>query len=354
VRRPGQPSEPDAGDPSARPARRPPLADGHSDSLLWNRDLTLRQRHGRLDFPRLAQAGVRLQCFTVVTRGYPVVGGVGAIAWWRRWPRAARRGPWARCLFQIESLHELCARSGGAVRAAGTSAELDGALSSGAIAAVLGVEGAHALEGRLERVRELRARGVAFMSLVHLTNNELGGSSTLLMGDRPLTPLGRTVLEAMELSGMALDLAHASHRTFREALAATRAPVLCSHAGAAGVTPGRRNLEDAELRAIADRGGVTGIIFARIYLGGRTLDHLVRHVLHAVRVAGEEAVAFGSDYDGLVALPRGMRDVTDLPRLVDALARNLPGRVVEKVAWGNWRRFFGEALRPQGSGERRA
>jgi membrane dipeptidase len=105
-----------------------------------------------------------------------------------------------------------------------------------------------------------------------------------------------------------------------------------------------RNLEDDQLRALADRGGVVGIIFATLYLGGRDLDDVVRHLQHALDVAGEDAVAFGSDFDGLVPLPRGMRDVTDLPRLVDALARRVPSAVVEKVAWRNWRRFFGETL----------
>ena len=71
---------------------------------------------------------------------------------------------------------------------------------------------------------------------------------------------------------------------------------------------------------------------------------MVRHVEHALDVAGEDAVAFGSDFDGLVPLPRGMRDVTDVPRLVEALARRRPAAVVEKVAWTNWRRFFSETL----------
>jgi membrane dipeptidase len=105
-----------------------------------------------------------------------------------------------------------------------------------------------------------------------------------------------------------------------------------------------RNLEDGELRAIADRGGVVGIIFATLYLGGREIEDVVRHVEHALDVAGEDAVAFGSDFDGLVPLPRGLRDVTDVPKLVDALARRRPAAVVEKVAWANWRRFFAETL----------
>jgi membrane dipeptidase len=326
-------------------ARRAPLADGHADSLLWNRDLTVRHRRGHVDFPRLREAGVRLQCFTVVTRGYPVVDGVGALGALRRWPRAARRGAWARCRFQLDRLEACCAGSGGAVAVAGTAAALEAHLAAGRIAAVLGIEGGHALEGRPERVRELRARGVAFLSLTHLANNALGGSSSPLMGDRPLTALGGAVLDEMAAAGMAVDLAHASPRTVAGVLAHGRARPMCSHTGVAGATPSWRNLDDAALRAVADRGGVVGIIFGTIYLGGRRLEDVVRHVEHALRVAGEDAVAFGSDFDGLVPLPRGMRDVTDLPRLVEVLARRTPARVVEKVAWLNWRRFFGEALR---------
>ena len=163
-----------------------PIADGHADSLMWNRDLTARQRRGRLDFPRLVEAGVRLQCFTVVTRGYPVVDGIGALAAVRRWPAPARAGPWARCLFQLDRMRDLCGRSGGLVRVAASAEALEAALAEGRIAAVLGVEGAHALEGRPERVAELAARGVRFMGLTHLSNNALGGSSSPLMGDRPL------------------------------------------------------------------------------------------------------------------------------------------------------------------------
>ena len=320
-----------------------PIADGHADSLLWNRDLTVRQRRGQLDFPRMVEAGVRLQCFTVVTRGYPLVDGVGALARVQRWPAAARDGPWARCLFQLDQMRELCARSGGRVRVAATSAALAEALADGRIAAVLGVEGAHALEGRTERIGELAARGVRFMGLTHLANNALGGSSSPLMGDRPLSPLGCEAVDAMAAAGIAVDLAHASHRTLRAVLAHGGPRVLCSHTGVSGAHRSWRNLDDAALRAIADRGGVVGIIFATIYLGGRSLADVVRHVEHALDVAGEDAVGFGSDFDGLVPVPRELHDVTGMPRLVEALAARRPARVVEKVAWGNWRRFLGEA-----------
>jgi membrane dipeptidase len=123
-----------------------------------------------------------------------------------------------------------------------------------------------------------------------------------------------------------------------------RARLLCSHTGVSGAARSWRNLDDAELRAIAGRGGVVGIVFATIYLGGRAIEDVVRHVEHALDVAGEDAVAFGSDFDGMVPLPRGLRDVTGVPRIVDALARRRPASVVEKVAWLNWRRFFRETL----------
>lgn len=326
------------------PASRFPLADGHADSLMWNRDLTQRSSHGHVDFPRLQEAGTRIQCFTVVTRGYPVVDLFGAFAAWRRWPAAARKAPWARCCFQLDWMDELCRRSGGAVKVAGTASELEENIAAGRLSAVLGIEGAQALEGRPERAAELHRRGVRFMSLTHLSNNELGGSSSPMMGNRGLTPLGREVLEAMVASGMTVDTAHASPRTFEGLVEHPRARLFSSHTGVSGGKPSWRNLSDAQLRAIADRGGVVGIIFAPIYLGGWALADVVRHVEHAVNVMGEDGVALGSDFDGMVPLPRGMRDVTDTGQLVDALSARHPDARVEKIAWGNWRRFFRETL----------
>jgi membrane dipeptidase len=321
-----------------------PLADGHADSLMWNRDLAARSSEGQVDFPRLLEAGTRIQCFTVVTRGWPVVDLFGAFARWRRWPSHARRSRWAMCQWQLDWMEELCRRAGGSVQVAGSSAGLEENLQQGRLSAVLGVEGGHALEGKVERVAELYRRGVRFMGLTHLSNNELGGSSFPLMGNRGLTALGREVLDAMVATGMSVDTAHASPRTFDDLAQHPRARLFSSHTGVAGGKPSWRNLSDAQLRTIADRGGVVGIIFATVYLGGGEIADVVRHVEHALNVMGEDAVALGSDFDGMVPLPRGMRDVTDVRLVVDALAGRHPDAVVEKIAWGNWRRFFRETL----------
>ncbi len=321
------------------------LADGHADSLMWNRDLNVASSKGQVDIPRLLEAGVGLQCFTLVTRGFAFVGGFPLFAAARGWPRSARRGEWARANWQIDRLEAFCSGSGGKAQITGNVAALEQNAREGRLSAVIGIEGAHALQGKVERVAQLHARGVRFMSLTHLGNNELGGSSFPLMGDRPLTALGHEVLEAMGHTGMSVDLAHASPRTIEGILGHRDAKLFCSHTGVRGARNLWRNLSDDALRAIADRGGVAGIIFATVYLGGGSLDDVARHIEHAVSVMGEDGVALGSDFDGFVAMPKEIRDVRDLPKIGDLLRRRgHPERRVEKILGLNFRRFFTDTL----------
>ena len=313
---------------------------------MWNRDLNCAGTKGHVDFPKLKEAGVKIQCFTVVTRGLPVIDGFALFAWKHGWPRHARADEWSRCTFQVDRLAAFCRESNGGASITATGAQLEANLAGGKLSAVLGIEGGHALGGQVERVAQLYERGVRFMSLSHLANNELGGTSTPWFGNKPLTPHGREVLEAMAEVGMLLDISHASPSMLPELLTHTKARPFCSHAGVQGATPMWRNLSDATCRAIADRGGVVGIIFAPQFIGGRTLKHVARHVEHAVKVMGEDGVAFGSDFDGMIPLPEGMRDVRDLPKLTAALLEHgLPVRIVEKVLGENYRRFFNETLR---------
>lgn len=321
------------------------IADGHADSLMWNRDLTVRSEEGQVDFPRLRDAGVGIQCFTIVTRGFPFIGGFNLFARYRRWPKEARAGEWARANFQIDQLERFCAASQGTAAITKTRAQLTSNLEAGVLSAVLGVEGAHALEGRVDRVQTLWNRGVRFMGLTHLHNNALGGSSFPLMRNRPLTAHGREVLDEMARLGMAVDVAHASKRTLSDILAHPRARPFSSHTGCSGAGGGWRNLDDAALRQIADKGGVVGIIFATVYLDGDEIDDIARHIDHAMNVMGVEGVALGSDFDGMIPLPHGMKDARDLVKIPGVLrSRGYSEDVIEKVMGGNFRRFFSEAL----------
>jgi membrane dipeptidase len=226
----------------------------------------------------------------------------------------------------------------------GKSNELAQNVSKGSLSAVLGIEGGHALEGKIERVKEVYARGCRFIGLTHLYNNELGGSSSPLQGNKPLTELGRQMLDEMHKLGMVLDVSHASPKTLEQMLEHPVRP-FCSHAGVSKERKLWRNLDDASLKKIADKGGVVGIIFATYYVGGKTLDDIARHIQHAVNVMGEDGVGLGSDFDGLIPLPQGIKDVADLPNLTEALLRRgMPVRLVEKVVGENFKRFFLEVL----------
>jgi membrane dipeptidase len=320
------------------------VADAHADSLMWNRDLTRALQDGHVDFPRLKEAGVKLQCFTIVTRGLPILGAFRIFAGVRGWPRAAMRDEWSRASWQIDRMEELCRRSGGSVAVAHRGEDIEANFRAGRISAVLGVEGGHALGGQVERVAELFTRGVRFMGLTHLGSNELGGSSLPLLGRKGLTSLGRDVLDRMGEVGMSVDVAHGSDAAVAAVLAHTTARAFCSHTGVRAVARSWRNLDDESLRAIAEKGGVAAIIFGTVFLGGRQVEDVVRHIAHAVDVMGEDGVAFGSDFDGMVPLPRGMRDVRDLHLVTAQLLQRYSERQVEKIIGGNLRRFFQETF----------
>ncbi len=127
--------------------------------------------------------------------------------------------------------------------------------------------------------------------------------------------------------------------------AAARAP-FSSHSGAAGVHPHPRNLDDDQIRALASAGGIVGVIFVAPYLGGTfcTVERIADHIEHVARVGGEDCVALGSDFDGFLPLPRGLRDAADLPRLTEILwRRGWREPLLGKLLGENALRYFATA-----------
>jgi len=179
-----------------------------------------------------------------------------------------------------------------------------------------GIEGAHALEDDVRRIRDVASRGVVFIGPVHLSNNAYGGSSS--GSNRGLSELGYDLVREMNRSRVLLDLAHASRKTFDESLALTEMPPLVSHGGARAVHDSWRNLDDDQIRAIANRGGVIGVMLAPPALAESSLEEVVRHIEHIIDVGGEEAVAIGSDFDGYVTPPIG---ADGLPALTELMLR---------------------------------
>ena len=127
--------------------------------------------------------------------------------------------------------------------------------------------------------------------------------------------MGRTLVRACNQAHILIDVAHAGKRTFWHLCEQSSQPVFSSHSGASVVHPHARNLDDDQLRAIAGSGGIIGVIFVAPYLGARSarFERIADHIEHVAAVAGEDAVALGSDFDGFLPLPRGLRDAADLP-----------------------------------------
>ena len=285
------------------------VIDLHVDSLLWPRDLSREGQGGHVDFPRMRQGGLDAAAFTLPTRFFGVA---GLKAFHDLWPPATWLSPWARLRHQIEKTRAWDEEASLATDAS----DIRRNHAEGRLSYFHGVEGAHALEGDLRRVPELRARGVVFIGLVHLRDNDIGGSSS--GSDRGLTELGRRLIGEMNRNRVLVDLAHASRETFFEALELTTLPPIVSHTGIRAVHDSWRNLADDQIRAVAVRGGVVGVMLAPPALREPSLEEAVRHIEHVIEVGGEDAAAIGSDFDGYVD---PAIDASGLPALTELLLR---------------------------------
>jgi microsomal dipeptidase-like Zn-dependent dipeptidase len=326
--------------------RRLVVADLHADTLLWGRDLLARGTRGHVDVPRLLEGGVALQAFTVVTkmpRGASIEKNTGDSDAITLLMVARGRPPrtWTslreRALDQAAAFEGASARSGGRFVRLLAKADLEAVLEQRArgeavVGGFLGLEGAHALEGRAEAVDALADAGFRMMGLTHFFDNEVAGSAH---GARKggLTELGREAVRRMEARGVLVDLAHASATTIDDALAMARRPVVVSHTGVRGTCDNARNLSDRQLRAVAAKGGVVGIGFWPTATCGADSRAIARAIVHAVRVAGPDHVALGSDFDGAVATPF---DATGVPLVTEALLEaGLDEETVGRVMGGN-------------------
>jgi membrane dipeptidase len=309
--------------------------DLHNDLLtkLTHFPHDIRKEHGRatfwnplrldLDLPRIRRGGIDA-LGSMMFSGFHL---------WRR------RRFWR----QLAHARRLAERHAEALALARTDADLGAARAAGRVALVLGVEGSFAIDDDVEGgVAKLAEAGVRFLGPLWERDSAAGGSCRSRR-DRGLTDVGRALVRACNAHKVLVDVSHAGKRTFWDMVAASALPVFSSHSGADGVYPHPRNLDDEQLRAIGQAGGVVGVIFVSPYLGGTfcTIERIADHIEHVAAVAGEDAVALGSDFDGFLTLPRGLRDAADLPRLTEILWRRgwRPPRLA-KLLGENARRFF--------------
>ena len=233
-----------------------------------------------------------------------------------------------------------------AVWPARSPAELEAIVAAGRIAAVLGVEGGHALEGKLDNIDRLHARGVRVLTVTWNNSNELADGC--LDSHQPhggISALGRDAVRRLNSLGMLVDVSHASERAFHAIIEASTAPVIASHSGLAAFNPFPRNLADDQLRALACNGGMVGIVFLPYFLrpggDGATAADVVAAIDHVCQLVGPDHVGLGSDFDGFEGALAGLEDCTRLAAVAAGLkARGYPDDGIDRVLGGNFLRVW--------------
>ena len=337
-------------------------------------DISVRLPDGHVDVPRLKAGGVSAAVFaiwvddtygpgTAFKRAMDLIGAV------RRFADSAK---------DVELV---------------TGAEgVRAAVRRGHLAALMGVEGGHAIENSLQNLDALYSQGIRYMTLTWNNANDWAGASMDADRTGGLSDFGRQVVKRMNEIGMLVDVSHVSDATFWDVLKATTRPVIASHSGCRALADHPRNLSDAQLRALAENQGVVGIIFYPVFLDAdfhrrynevnrrlqpefdairarypdqpgvadfeidkfrgqylQNLDNLdipgigllLDHIDHAVQVMGVDHVGLGSDFDGISVLPRPMKDATSLPLLVAGLrSRGFSDSDVRKILGENFLRLL--------------
>ncbi|WP_203291855.1 dipeptidase [Maricaulis parjimensis] len=347
--------------------------------------------HAQVDLPKMVEGGLDAAFFIVYVRQGETTpeGYVEA--------RAAAEEKYA-------GISRMLANDPDRIALATSSDEVEEIAASGRLVALIGMENAYPLGDSVDDVPMWAERGVRYMSITHFGNNQFGGSSNPNTAagepeeDPGLSDLGRELVSALNDNGIIIDVSHVGKTTMMEAIALSRAPVIASHSGARGVYDHARNLDDEQLRAIRDNGGVAQMVAFRRYIGampdevlagqqalaaelgldtpeGREaatpeifadyqagmadlraqygdvdIAVLADHIDHAVEVAGIEHVGIASDFDGGGGVG-GWEDASETPAVTaELLARGYTPEQIEMLWSGNVLRVLREVRAAASSG----
>jgi len=332
------------------------VIDTHGD-ILFNQiksgiDIGKLQPKGNFDLVRAKKGGLDVQFFSI-------------------W--CDETGGYALANREIDSLYNLIKRYPKQIQLVTTAADLEQAVKAQKLAAMIGVEGGHMIENRLDYIDSLAKRGMAYLTLTW--NNSTGWSSSaadetsgkVKPENAGLNSLGKQVVKRLNKLGVMVDLSHVGEKTFFDAIKASSKPVLVSHSCAYSLNPVSRNLKDEQIKAIGKNGGVVSFNFYSGFLDstfstkqkvffskydeelkalsakyGRSnaidtlisnhqadadatrppISLLVKHINHVVKLIGINHVGLGADFDGAESFPLGMNSVADYPKITAELIKN--------------------------------
>ena len=310
------------------------------------------------------------------------------------WCDGDKQNPYAWANREIDSVYEWVRRNPSTMMMVYSPEDLQKAVSEKKFAAMLGMEGGHMIEDKIENLDKLYARGVRYMTLTwnNSTSWATSAADETRKKDLPhkgLTDFGKQIVKHMNDLGMIVDLSHVGEQTFWDAINTTTKPVIASHSCVYNLCPHRRNLKDEQIKAIGKNGGVIQLNFYSGFLDSTydkkqaaflkvhktELDSLVKagsqpdlavqvlykqykketddfrpplsllidHIDYIVKMIGVDHVGLGSDFDGCESTPLGLDGVEDYPLITKALKkRGYSNEDVVKILGGNFIRVFKE------------
>jgi membrane dipeptidase len=266
----------------------------------------VRSTLGHIDLPRLREGGVDCQIFAISSE---------------RDPTPAY--PLRTAMEMIEVFYAECERYPNLVQPVTSQAEILEANEEGRIAAMLSIEGADVLEGRLSMLRVYYRLGVRMVGLVHSLRNLLADGVADNRTRGGLSQFGVEVVEELNRLGMIVDVSHLSDAGFWDVMEISKDPIVASHSNSRAICPHPRNMTDEMINALAERGGVIGMNFAPDFVHSKSpgVEKLVDHIDHIVDIVGPEHIGLGSDFDGIPDTPLGLGDSSKMPAITQELVK---------------------------------
>ena len=326
-------------------------------------DISKRLKEGQTDIPRLRDGGLKAQ-------------------FWSVFIPSEHKNPARTVVEQIDLVHRMVERYPDDLELATSADDVERIVKAGKIASLIGIEGGVAIENDLAQLRAFAKLGARYMTLTHNTTLDWADAAVDKPKSGGLSPFGERVVKEMNRLGMLVDISHVSPDTMEDAIRVSQAPVIASHSSAFAIAHHPRNVPDNILKMLPKNGGVIMVNFYSGFvvpefgtkltavreklkakypdpkdlakavqdwmkennLPRGSVNTVVDHIDHIVKVAGIDHVGIGSDFDGITSWPVGLEDVSDYPRITEELLkRGYSETDIHKILGGNVLRAFHES-----------
>ena len=314
----------------------PPFITSGTGPQAPRRSLGEKSEYGQIDIPRTQMGGVDCLLFAMYVS-----------------PLYSSR--LLRLVQMLDAFNVEVGKNPDTIRVATSHKEIIETVNDGRIAAVITVEGGEPLEGKIESLRTVYRLGARSLTLTHFPRNDLGDGSGADSGSH-LTDFGREVVEEMNRLGMIVDISHINETGFWDVVGLSTDPILATHSNCKALCSHHRNLEDDQIRAMAEKGGVINLSFCAGFIKDGvgfgdpealkkvTILDWLDHLDHAVELVGTDHVGIGSDLDGGCGFP-GLDDITRFPDLTQGLvSRGYSDQDIKQILGGNNMRVFKKVL----------